>query len=65
MSFNNTSSIFDELTSQDADLIGDVDIGADITGTTQLSLCMRKPTIWVLTRSDTNWAVQSHEIVRG
>ena len=32
ISFNNTSSIFDELTSQDADLIGDVDIGADITG---------------------------------
>ena len=28
----NNTSIFDELTMQDADLIGDVDYGADITG---------------------------------
>ena len=30
-----------------------------------LSLCMRKPTIWVPTRSDTNQAVQSQKIIRG
>ena len=29
------------------------------------SLCVRKPTIWVPTRSDTNGAVQSHKMVRG
>ena len=29
-----------------------------------MSLCMRKPTIWVLTRSDTNRAVQPQKIVR-
>ena len=29
----NDASIYDELTIQDADLIGDVDYGADITGT--------------------------------
>ena len=28
-------------------------------------LCMRKPAIWVLTRSDTNWAVQSQKMGRG
>lgn len=28
----NDASIYDELTIQDADLIGDVDFGADITG---------------------------------
>ena len=31
----------------------------------QLSLCMRKLTIWVLTRSDTNRTVQSLKMVRG
>ena len=31
----------------------------------KLSLCMRKPTIWVPTRSDTNPAVQSQKMVRG
>ena len=30
-----------------------------------LSLCMRKPTIWVPTKSDTNWTVQSQKMVRG
>ena len=30
-----------------------------------MSLCMRKPTIWVPTRSDTNRAVQSQKMVRG
>ena len=30
-----------------------------------MSLCMRKPTIWVLTRSDTHQAVQSQKMVRG
>ena len=30
-----------------------------------LSLCVRKPTIWVLTRSDTNLAVQLLKMVRG
>ena len=30
-----------------------------------MSLCMRKPTIWVLTRSDTNRAVHSQKMVRG
>ena len=30
-----------------------------------LSLCVRKPTIWVPTRSDTNRAVQSQKMVRG
>jgi len=29
----NDTSIYDELTIQDAELIGDVDFGADITGT--------------------------------
>ena len=29
-----------------------------------MSLCMRKPTIWVPTRSDTNRAVQSQKKVR-
>ena len=28
----------------------------------QMSLCVRKPTIWVPTRSDTNWAVQSSTV---
>ena len=30
-----------------------------------LSLCVRKPTIWVPTRSNTNGAVQSQNMVRG
>ena len=30
-----------------------------------MSLCMKKPTIWVPTRSDTNRAVQSQKMVRG
>ena len=30
-----------------------------------LSLCVRKPTIWVLTRSDTNQAVESQKMARG
>ena len=30
-----------------------------------LSMCMRKPTIWVLTRSNTNQPVQSQNIDRG
>ena len=30
-----------------------------------LSLCLRKPTIWVPTRPDTNRAVQSQKMVRG
>ena len=30
-----------------------------------LSLCVRKPTVWVPTRSDTNRAVQSQKMVRG
>ena len=30
-----------------------------------MSLCMRKPTIWVPTRSDTNQAAQSQQMVRG
>ena len=30
-----------------------------------LSLCVRKPTIWVPTRSDTNRAVQSQKMARG
>ena len=30
-----------------------------------MSLCVRKPTIWVPTRSDTNRAVQSQKMVRG
>ena len=30
-----------------------------------MSLCARKPTIWVPTRSDTNWAVQSPKMARG
>ena len=29
-----------------------------------MSLCMRKPTIWVRTRSDTNWALQSQKMAR-
>ena len=29
------------------------------------SLCLRKPTIWFPTRSDTNRAVQSQKMVRG
>ena len=29
-----------------------------------LSLCVRKPTIWVSTTSDTNRAVQSQKMVR-
>ena len=29
------------------------------------SLCVRKPTIWVLTRSNTNRALQSQKMVRG
>ena len=29
-----------------------------------MSLCMRKPTIWVPTRSDTNRAVQAQKMVR-
>ena len=31
----------------------------------QLSLCVRKPTLWVPTRSDTNQSVQSQKMVRG
>ena len=31
----------------------------------QLSLCMRKPTVWVPTRSDTNRSVRSQKMVRG
>ena len=30
-----------------------------------MSLCVRKPTIWVPTRSDTNQAVQSQKMARG
>ena len=30
----------------------------------ELSLCVRKPTIWVVTRSDTNQAVQSQKQAR-
>ena len=30
-----------------------------------MSLCVRKPTIWVPTRSDTNRAVQLQKMVRG
>ena len=30
-----------------------------------MSLCVRKPTFWVPTRSDTNRAVQSQKMVRG
>ena len=30
----------------------------------QLCLCMRKPTIWVPTRSDTNQAIQSQKQAR-
>ena len=30
-----------------------------------ISMCMRKPTIWVPTRSDTNRAVQSQKMDRG
>ena len=30
-----------------------------------MSLCVRNPTIWVQTRSDTNRAVQSQKMVRG
>ena len=33
--------------------------------TLYMSLCVRKPTIWVPTRSDTNQAVQSQKMVRG
>ena len=29
-----------------------------------LNLCVTKPTIWVPTRSDTNWAVQSQKTAR-
>ena len=29
-----------------------------------MSLCVRKPTVWVPTRSDTNWPVQSQEQAR-
>ena len=36
-----------------------------ITSVLNLSLCVRKPTIWVLTRSDTNQAVQSQKMARG
>lgn len=32
----NNDSIFDELSCQDADIIGDVDFGADITGKIQI-----------------------------
>ena len=31
----------------------------------KMSLCVRKPTIWVPTRSDTNRPVQSQKMVRG
>ena len=31
----------------------------------QMSLCMRKPTIWVPTRSDTNRAVQTEKMIIG
>ena len=31
----------------------------------KMSLCVRKPTIWALTRSNTNRAVQSQKMVRG
>ena len=34
-------------------------------GHLKMSLCVRKPTIWVHTRSDTNQAVQSQKKVRG
>ena len=30
-----------------------------------MSLCVRKPTIWVPIRINTNWAVQSQKLVRG
>ena len=30
----------------------------------QMSLCMRKPTIWCSYRMDTNWPVQSQKLVR-
>ena len=30
----------------------------------KLSMCVRKPTIWVSTGSDTKWAVQSQKMVR-
>ena len=33
--------------------------------TSEMILCLRKPTIWVPTRSDTNQAVQSQKMVRG
>ena len=36
-----------------------------VEGRNNLSLCMRKPAIWVPTRFDTNRAVQSQKIVRG
>ena len=34
-------------------------------GNYDLSLCMRKPAIWVLIRSDTNRTVQSQKMARG
>ena len=32
---------------------------------TEMKLCVRKLTIWVPTRFDTNWPVQSQKMVRG
>ena len=43
----------------------DVDVLQKTYASKYLSLCMRKPTIWVPTRSDTNWAVQSQKQARG
>ena len=37
----------------------------DLEEVLDLSLCMRKPTIWVPTRSVTNRPVQSQKMVRG
>ena len=43
--------------------------GPDGSDTSQkvldMSLCLRKPTIWVPTRSETNQPVQSQKMVRG
>ena len=43
---------------------GCISDGSGSTYYFNMSLCVRKPTIWVQTRSDTNQPVQSHKIAR-
>ena len=47
------------------DTVCDVQLGEILNNVTHMSRNVRKPTMWILTRSDTNQAVQLLKMVRG